>query len=526
MGKRIAAMVVLILMVAAPAAPVYGANVTLDTYCASSLNGSWNSTFQRCTIPAGNSGQVLPGDTLAVFAGQSIVVNGTLTVGGTLTLQGGMLANYGMLANNRSLNHQSSGVSDFLNYGTLTNNAALTVYSGATFTNYNLLTNAASLTVDGELTNTFIPSTGPYGSFTNTAAGTLLLSNSSGASDQGTFFASLGTSNTNHGTMTIDDAHSAMYVDGSLTNHGEILNKGTFKAVSLTNSSTGRLYNDTYADWTCGGSSAPGLVNEGVFTNRYILNLIENCTFTNKSGGSFVNYGATYVGKPLATTVSYGSLVNQGAVNNYGSIILPNSPFSEVHNDNNAVITNDDPYSVLELGSGSRVFNAGLIEHKRGVIRPGASGPGRIDNYSKTDFSDYGTLNKYCAGSITLDYDYIEPDPVDLCVGTIVIKKDTVPDGPANFSFSGGLGAFSLDDDADPTLPNERTFSGKAPGSYSVVEAAATGFTLTSINCTSTQAGDTTTHNLSTRTATINLDGEETVTCTFTNTASCSGCGW
>ena len=115
------------------------------------------------------------------------------------------------------------------------------------------------------------------------------------------------------------------------------------------------------------------------------------------------------------------------------------------------MISNLDSYSLLELGSGSRVFNAGLIEHKKGVIRPGASSPGRIDNFSKTDLSVYGTLNKYCDGSITLDYYYIEPDPVDLCVGTIVIKKDTVPDGPADFSFSGDLGDFSLDDDADPT---------------------------------------------------------------------------
>ena len=90
----------------------------------------------------------------------------------------------------------------------------------------------------------FIPSTGPYGSFTNTATGTLLLSNSSGASDQGTFVANRGTSSTNHGTMTINDAHSSMHVDGSLTSHGEILDKGTFRAISPSasspNSSTGQ----------------------------------------------------------------------------------------------------------------------------------------------------------------------------------------------------------------------------------------------------------------------------------------------
>ena len=101
-----------------------------------------------------------------------------------------------------------------------------------------------------------------------------------------------------------------------------------------------------------------------------------------------------------------------------------------------------------------------------------------------------------------------------------------MPDGPTDFSFSGGLGAFSLDDDADRTLPNERTFSGLAPGSYSVVEAAATGFTLTGITCTSTEAGDTTTHNLSTRTATIDLDGERDGDLHLHQHRQLFGCGW
>jgi len=41
-----------------------------------------------------------------------------------------------------------------------------------------------------------------------------------------------------------------------------------------------------------------------------------------------------------------------------------------------------------------------------------------------------------------------------------------------------------------------------------VVEAAATGFNLTGIACTSTEAGDATTTDVGTRTATIDLDGD------------------
>jgi len=86
------------------------------------------------------------------------------------------------------------------------------------------------------------------------------------------------------------------------------------------------------------------------------------------------------------------------------------------------------------------------------------------------------------------------------------------------FTGSGSIGTFILDGDYDTTVPSTRTFSGLTLGSYTVTEAAATGFTLTNLVCTSTEGtADTTVTNLSTRTATIDLDGGETVTCTFTN---------
>lgn len=103
-----------------------------------------------------------------------------------------------------------------------------------------------------------------------------------------------------------------------------------------------------------------------------------------------------------------------------------------------------------------------------------------------------------------------------LQTGTIVIIKDTVPDDSQDFSFSGDLGAFSLDDDADGTLLNTKTFNDIVAGNYNVTEAEQTGFSLTGINCvdpTQNSSVDT-----GTRTAGINLAPGETVTCTFTNT--------
>jgi hypothetical protein len=101
--------------------------------------------------------------------------------------------------------------------------------------------------------------------------------------------------------------------------------------------------------------------------------------------------------------------------------------------------------------------------------------------------------------------------------GTITVIKDTVPDGPQDFSFTiaGGLyvsTTFSLDDDADPTLSNTQVFSDLLPGTYTIAEAPVSSYTLTGI------AGATSS-DLSTRTATITLSVDTpTATVTFTNT--------
>ena len=103
-------------------------------------------------------------------------------------------------------------------------------------------------------------------------------------------------------------------------------------------------------------------------------------------------------------------------------------------------------------------------------------------------------------------------------VGTIQIIKDTVPDVAQDFNFttSGGLtpATFDLDDDADGTLSNTQTFSDITPGAYTVTETAVSGYTTT-LSCVDPDGGTTTVG----ATATIDLDADETVICTFTNTA-------
>jgi len=100
--------------------------------------------------------------------------------------------------------------------------------------------------------------------------------------------------------------------------------------------------------------------------------------------------------------------------------------------------------------------------------------------------------------------------------GTIIIVKDTQPDDAQNFSFTGDLGAFTLDDDADGTLSNTQTFNNVAVGTYAVSEAGVSGWTLSNITCVDPTQNST--GNLpAAPTASIDLAGGESVTCTFTN---------
>ena len=106
---------------------------------------------------------------------------------------------------------------------------------------------------------------------------------------------------------------------------------------------------------------------------------------------------------------------------------------------------------------------------------------------------------------------------------TITVVKDAVPDDAQDFAYTttgtggGTFGSgFSLDDDADATLPNSRTFTftgADATGTKTITETLpVTGWTLTNLVCSK---GTTT---LATGLASIALVPGDAVTCTYTNT--------
>ena len=91
--------------------------------------------------------------------------------------------------------------------------------------------------------------------------------------------------------------------------------------------------------------------------------------------------------------------------------------------------------------------------------------------------------------------------------GSIIVEKQTLPDGATGqFTFTGDA-AGTIGDNGQITVAN------LLPGTYTSTEAAAEGWSLTSIACSDANS----TGALGARTATFRLEAGETVKCTFTN---------
>jgi hypothetical protein len=108
--------------------------------------------------------------------------------------------------------------------------------------------------------------------------------------------------------------------------------------------------------------------------------------------------------------------------------------------------------------------------------------------------------------------------------GKITIIKDTVPDAGPDFTFTGDLGSFDLDDDGETAnLPRSKPFVDLLPGTYKVSEIAAQlaalGYILTSISIAGDNGQTTSTVDLANLEATIKLDPGENVEVTFKNTS-------
>ena len=91
--------------------------------------------------------------------------------------------------------------------------------------------------------------------------------------------------------------------------------------------------------------------------------------------------------------------------------------------------------------------------------------------------------------------------------GTIIIEKQTLPDGSAqNFDFTGDIVASLTDGDISTPLT-------VPAGTYTVTETAVTGWSVASIICDDTDS----TGDIGSATATFTVAVGETITCVFTN---------
>jgi hypothetical protein len=137
-----------------------------------------------------------------------------------------------------------------------------------------------------------------------------------------------------------------------------------------------------------------------------------------------------------------------------------------------------------------------------------------------TNLANYAsTISGDCApnGSITLAAGVDKTCTItNERLGTIVITKVAVPQSPQDFDFNCTLlGPFQLDDDGanGNPLDSTKTFNGVTPGNYDCAESQVSGW-LIQISCNDPDSGTT----IEPPTAHIDVDGGETVNCTFTNT--------
>jgi Ca2+-binding RTX toxin-like protein len=102
--------------------------------------------------------------------------------------------------------------------------------------------------------------------------------------------------------------------------------------------------------------------------------------------------------------------------------------------------------------------------------------------------------------------------------GDINIHQTTVPQDPTSFQFSGDLGPFSLADDGNEATDGTwRDFGtqGLTAGTYVETQGFLDGWNVSDISCNDPDGG--TTVDLANRKITFDLDGGETIDCTYTD---------
>ncbi len=186
-------------------------------------------------------------------------------------------------------------------------------------------------------------------------------------------------------------------------------------------------------------------------------------------------------------------------------------------------VTNEETNRISQFSVGP---DGVLVDKSPATVAAGGTGPYPVavspdgdsvyvGNRYSNDVSQY-TMDS--GGHLTLmDTDDATNSPFGIAVvatGTIIVRKNAVPDSPQDFGFTagGGLtpGSFQLDDDSDPALSDTRTFADVAPRSgYSITETVPAGWYPGAATCSD---GSPPTN--------IGVSPGETLTCTLTNSVT------
>src|SRR5688500_93421 len=183
------------------------------------------------------------------------------------------------------------------------------------------------------------------------------------------------------------------------------------------------------------------------------------------------------------------------------------------------VVLDDDPSDGSVPRQNSRTVAAGTYTATEAAVT------GWIVTAITCEDPDSGSSGSTTNRTATIDLDpgetvtctfTNEPDP-NVPRGTLVIVKDTLPDDPQDFSFliPGIDPNIQLDDDPGSTDPTNQYSATVAIGTYTATEQDVSGWDLTALTCTDPDHGSST--DLAANRATLDIDGGETVTCTFRN---------
>lgn len=409
-------------------------NLQSQTQYIGPANGDWFT-------PANwNNGLPAPGNDALIGGGASVAVNGPLTVNFNLT-----------------------------NYGNIAANAAVVIVSGNTFSSFGPLdiSSAGSLTNKGNLQN--------YG--TMTFSGTAGFTNDSGASfaNNGPF--TLQTTLVNKGSITNNNTIDAL--TGTLQQEGTFNNNQTLTTKSLTVMTT---FTNNFGSVLNITGASPELTVSGSFNNYGTVNNSGFCTvngsFTN--GVSFKNLtGAVLTINAGAQFTNTGGLVeNDGAVQVYGTYTNGYQTINRgVWNsfgqfDNNNLFENKAgaeftlrPGSVLSMGYGSKIDNAGTFDNKNTINSFGAiensgnfSNNGTITTFSGSRISNFSVFTN--KGTISTS-DKVFNDGTFENNGTVNVNSGSVWQNRLSFTNSLGASVNVLSDfenKAGATLLNKGTF--------------------------------------------------------------------